>query len=157
MSKFRKLMEKYSTPALVNGWFKERSGDRKLPNVDQITNIFYKAARDFKAEKLSLKDFSDICGDLYFDAYLGDRKKFPSSLTIQGKDGGVRAGIVKVRKANGKFVATRLKLSPLKSDLDPKIARALNSFSDPSKKEADRYWRLKKEFHEKYLGFVKWK
>ncbi len=148
---FIKLMERYSAPSVVRLWFDER----KKPSVKEISNIFYKSARDFKVGKIGLITFSSICMELYFDAYLSDRKKFPSGLTIQNKNGKVRAEVVKVTRTNGKFVATRLKLPPLKSDLDPRVVRALGAFSDSYGNEADRYWRLKKEFHEKYLGFVR--
>ena len=73
MSEFRKLMEKYSTLSLVKLWF----NDRKKPTVKQITGIFYKkSVRDFKRDKLTLKDFTNMCGALYFNAYLGDVKNF---------------------------------------------------------------------------------
>ncbi len=140
MSKFRKLMEKYSSATLVDGWFKERSGDRRLPNVDQVTDIFYKAARDFKAGELSLKDFSDVCGELLFGAYLQyapTRKKQSYHLLLTVKPN------------------PSLNSESSKRKLDPKIEKALFAFSDPYGEEVDKHWRLKKEFHEKYLGFVK--
>ena len=149
---FRELIEKYSSPSLVRSWF----DDNKKPTVKQITDLFYKSARDFKAGNLSLRDFSDICGELYFNAYLGDRRKFPTGLTISGPDHKVRAELVKVSKKGDDFIVTKSKLPPLKPDLDPRVTRAISEFSDPSNKnEVDRYWRLKKEFHEKYLSFVK--
>ena len=152
MSRFRKLIEKYSSPALAEAWLDRQ----KKPTARQITNIFYKSARDFKAGRLSLKDFTDICGKLYFDAYLGDRKKFPSGLTVTGSDYRVRAKVIKVHKKNGGFMITRYRLPSIKPDLSSKVTRALSEFSDPSNKdEVDKYWRLKKEFHKKYLGFVR--
>ena len=59
--------------------------------------------------------------------------------------------VVKVRRKNGKFVATKSKLPPIKPDLNLKVARALSEFSDSSVNgEANKYWRLKK----KVLGQV---
>lgn len=53
--------------------------------------------------------------------------------------------VVKVRRKNGKFVATKSKLPPIKPDLNLKVARALSEFSDSSVNgEANKYWRLKK-------------
>ena len=113
----RKLVEKYADPSLVKTWYSRPVHMRKLPNVDSITDIFYKSARDFKAGNLSLRDFSEICDDLLFGAYL-------------------------------------CLISP-KPKLDDKVETALWKFADPSGNEADSRWRLKKEFHEKYLRFVK--
>ena len=145
-------MEKYSTPPLVKSWF----DDRKKPTVKQITSIFYKSARDFKKGKLSLRDFTDICVELFFNAYLGDRKKFPTGITISGPDYREGSVAVEVRRKNGEFVATKSELPPIKPDLNPKVVRALSEFSDPSVNgEANKYWRLKKKFWDKYLGFVK--
>lgn len=109
------LLGEYYDSILVKRWLENHD----YPSLKRIADIFYKAARDFKAGKIDINDFSGICDILYFDTYLN----------ISKHDG--------------------------ENDLDERIKTALSIFSDSYKEEADENWLLKKEFHEKYLGFVK--
>lgn len=116
----RKLLEKYSSSSLVEDWLE----NHKYPSNKEIEIIFLKAAGDFKAGKVGLEDFSYICMDLYFTAYLGDSQKWSSASMV------------------------------LEPDLDPRIQKALSNFSDPADDMADEHWHLKKEFHDELLDFV---
>ncbi|MCL5016306.1 MAG: hypothetical protein M1312_01695, partial [Patescibacteria group bacterium] len=75
MADVKNLLKRYYSASLVNNWFKDKNP--KYPDINTIEKIFFKAARDFKDNKVNLDDFSNICGQLYFGAYQKNGKHFP--------------------------------------------------------------------------------
>ena len=60
-----KLYNRYLNKEVLERW---REG--KNLSQEQMADVFIKAAKDFKTGDLSIVEFTQICGDLYFGAYV---------------------------------------------------------------------------------------
>jgi len=65
-SDWKRIFKEYLDEETIRGW----DENEKNLTQEQMADVFMKAAKDFKAGKLNIDEFTIICGNLYFGAYV---------------------------------------------------------------------------------------